>query len=146
MKLVPINLIDPGKIKRIRGVAYAMRVSPSVCNRLVETAKGILLKFLPDVYIVSDHQKGPNAGNSPAFGITLVAETINGTFLCAEACSQPKGSISDGNIPEDIATEATYRLLEEIYRVIKFLIYNKSSKLIKLTFNRVVVLIQTIKV
>jgi RNA 3'-terminal phosphate cyclase-like protein len=40
MKLLPINLTDPGKIKRIRGIAYAMRVAPAVCNRLVETAKG----------------------------------------------------------------------------------------------------------
>lgn len=42
--------------------SYAMRVSPSLANRLIETAKGLLLKFLPDVYIYVDHQKGPNAG------------------------------------------------------------------------------------
>ena len=41
---------------------YAMRVSPSLANRLIETAKGLLLKFLPDVYIYVDHQKGQNAG------------------------------------------------------------------------------------
>lgn len=41
MKLLPLNLTDPGKIKRIRGIAYAMRVAPAVCNRLVETAKGL---------------------------------------------------------------------------------------------------------
>lgn len=118
MKLLPVNLTDPGKIKRIRGIAYAMRVAPAICNRMVETAKGVLLKFIPDVYIVSDHQKAVNAGNSPAFGLTLVAETINGTFLCAEACSQPKGSVTKGpNVPEEIAMEATNALLEEIYRV-----------------------------
>lgn len=119
MKLIPINCLDPGKIKRIRGVAYAMRVAPAICNRLVETAKGILLKFIPDVYIISDHQKAINAGKSPAFGITLVAETINGTFLCAEACSKPKDETNEPNIPEDIATQASHALLEEIYRVIR---------------------------
>ena len=41
---------------------FAMRVSPSLANRLIETAKGLLLKFLPDVYIYVDHQKGGNAG------------------------------------------------------------------------------------
>jgi hypothetical protein len=41
---------------------YAMRVSPSLANRLIDTAKGLLLKFLPDVYIYVDHQKGANAG------------------------------------------------------------------------------------
>ena len=118
-KLIPLNLVDPGKIKRIRGIAYAMRVAPTICNRLVETAKGILLKFLPDVYIVTDHQNSATAGKSPAFGLTLVAETINGTFLCAEACSQPRGSSlsSEPNVPEDIATQAAHLLLEEIYRV-----------------------------
>lgn len=119
MKLIPVNLTDPGKIKRIRGIAYAMRVAPAICNRLVESAKGVLLKFIPDVYIISDHQKGENAGNSPAFGLTLVAETINGTFLCGEACSMPKGSQELRNhpsIPEDIGIKAAHNLLEEIYR------------------------------
>ena len=119
IKLIPINLTDPGKIKRIRGIAYAMRVAPAICNRLVETSKGVLLKYLPDVYIVSDHQKKDSAGNSPAFGLTLVAETINGTFLCGEACSLPKGSLGkdkEPSVPEDVALKATHNLLEEIYR------------------------------
>ena len=117
IKLVPINLTDPGKIKRIRGIAYAMRVPPTVCNRMIESAKGVFLKFLPDVYIVIDLQKGENAGKSPAFGITLVAETLNGVFLCAEACSLPKGTIkNEPSVPEDIGIEAANTLLEEIYR------------------------------
>ncbi|RNA31277.1 RNA 3 -terminal phosphate cyclase [Brachionus plicatilis] len=117
MKLIPVNLTDPGKIKRIRGIAYAMRVAPAVCNRMVEKAKGTLLKFIPDIYIISDHQKKDTAGNSPGFGLTLVAETTNGTFLCGEACSTPKGSDSqEPNVPEDIALKATHNLLEEIYR------------------------------
>lgn len=121
IKLLPINLTDPGKIKRIRGIAYAMRVAPAICNRLVETAKGVLLKFLPDVYIVSDHQKKETAGNSPLFGITLVAETINGTFLCGEACSLSRDQLhgvnrQDPSVPEDVALKAAKNLLEEINR------------------------------
>lgn len=117
LKLVPINLTDPGKIKRIRGVAYAMRVPPTVCNRMIESAKGVFLRFLPDVYIVSDHLKGEAAGLSPAFGLTLVAETVNGVFLCAEACSLPKGTMKrEPSVPEDIGLEAARNLLEEIYR------------------------------
>jgi hypothetical protein len=34
-------------------------------NRIVEAAKGVLLKFLPDVYITTDHSKGANSGKSP---------------------------------------------------------------------------------
>jgi len=121
IKLLPINLTDPGKIKRIRGIAYAMRCAPAICNRLVETAKGVLLKLLPDVYIITDHQKRESAGNSPAFGLTLVAETINGTFLCGEACSLSEAAFhgpnkKDPSVPEDIAVLAAKNLLEEIYR------------------------------
>lgn len=117
LKLIPINLTDPGKIKRIRGVAYAMRVAPAVCNRMVEQAKGVLLKLIPDVYIVSDHQKREAAGNSPAFGLTLVAETTAGVFVCGEACSLPKGTHkAEPSVPEDVALRATHNLLEEVYR------------------------------
>ena len=55
---------------------------------------------------------------SPGFGLTLVAETINGSFLCAEMCSNPKGSENyTPTIPEDLGKQASYLLLEEIYRV-----------------------------
>ena len=52
--------------------------------RVVETAKGELLKFLPDVYIYTDHFTGPRSGKSPGFGLTLTAETTTGCFLTAE--------------------------------------------------------------
>jgi RNA 3'-terminal phosphate cyclase-like protein len=120
MKLIPIDLTDPGKIKRVRGIAYSMLVAPAICNRMIETAKGIMLKFLPDVYIVSDHQNKEKSGKSPAFGITLVAETINGTFLCGEACSLPINMLKDTkynpSVPEQVAHEAANNLIEEIYR------------------------------
>lgn len=80
----PVQVVEQGKIKRVRGVAWAVRVSPAVANRLVETAKGELLRFLPDVYIYTDHWAGARAGNSPGFGITLTAETTTGCFLTAE--------------------------------------------------------------
>ena len=56
---------DQGKIKRIRGVAWATRVSPAVANRMIESAKGVLLKFIPDVYIYADHFTGSKSGKSP---------------------------------------------------------------------------------
>lgn len=58
-----------------------------------------------------------NLCRSPGFGITLVAETTNGAFLTAEACSNPKGSTEPPSVPEDIGKEAANLLLEEIYRV-----------------------------
>ena len=37
----PVQVMDQGKIKRIRGVAWGVRVSPSMANRVVESAKGV---------------------------------------------------------------------------------------------------------
>lgn len=47
----------------------------------------VMLNFLPDVYINTDQCRGPNAGKSPGFGISLIAETNEKTFYCAEAVS-----------------------------------------------------------
>ena len=109
-----VQVVEQGKIKRIRGVAWAVRVSPSVVNRLVETAKGVLLQFLPDVYIHTDHVTGANSGKSPGFGLTLTAETEAGVMLSAEVCSGPT---SEGRaVPEELAEQGANRLLEEIFR------------------------------
>ncbi|XP_054708796.1 RNA 3'-terminal phosphate cyclase-like protein [Uloborus diversus] len=111
-----LQCTDPGKVRRIRGVAYAVRLSPTMASRMVDAAKGILLKFIPDVYIYTDHYKGKHSGKSPGFGLTLVAETTGGSFYCGEACSEPQGSEKDFVVPEEIARRAAYELLEEIYR------------------------------
>merc|ERR1719384_1145796 len=112
--LRPVQVSDQGKIKRIRGVAWAVRVSPAVANRVVESAKGPLLKFLPDVYIYTDHYTGKMSGKSPGFGLTLTAETTTGTFLSAEVCS---GEAAGGTtVPEDLGLDGARRLLEEVYR------------------------------
>lgn len=114
-QLKSIQNLDCGKIKRIRGIVYAVRVSPKIANRIVDTAKGILLKFIPDVYIHTDHNQGNKSGKSPGFGITLVAETLTDVFYTGEMLSNPSGS-NDISIPEDIAKQAAYNLLEEIFR------------------------------
>lgn len=113
-QLKPAQLTDQGKIKRIRGTAWAVRVSPSVPNRVVEAAKGVLLKFLPDVYIHTDHCTGSKSGKSPGFGLTLFAETTTGAMLAADICSNPSGSAP--TVPEELGREGAARLLEEIYR------------------------------
>ncbi|KAJ7986878.1 hypothetical protein DPEC_G00332970 [Dallia pectoralis] len=113
--LVSVNLTDPGKIKRIRGIAYSVRVSPQMANRLVDSARSILNKFIPDIYIYTDHMKGDKSGKSPGFGLTLVAETLNGTFLCAEQVSTPQGQ-GEPVLPEDLGRNCAKLLLDEIYR------------------------------
>jgi len=112
--LRPVQVMEQGKIKRVRGVAWAVRVSPSVVNRMVEVAKGLLLQFLPDIYIYTDHATGANSGKSPGFGLTLTAETTTGVMLSAEYChGADQGTRA---VPEDIAEKAAHLLMEEIFR------------------------------
>lgn len=111
----PVQLTEAGKIKRIRGTAFSVRVSPQMANRIVDSARSILNKFIPDIYIYTDHMKGPNSGKSPGFGLVLVAETLNGVFLGAEVVSTPQGQ-GEMQLPEDLGRNCAKLLLEEIYR------------------------------
>ncbi|XP_014665014.1 PREDICTED: RNA 3'-terminal phosphate cyclase-like protein [Priapulus caudatus] len=114
-KLRPLQLTDVGKVRRVRGVAYAARVSPAVANRCVDAARSVLNRFLPDVYIYTDHARGAASGKSPGFGVSLVAETTAGTFLGAEVSSHAAGLGLPPSVPEDLGREAAHALLEEIY-------------------------------
>lgn len=114
-QLRPIQFTDPGMVKRIRGTSYALRVSPTMSNRMVEATKGVMLKFLPDVYINTDQCRGKQSGKSPGFGINLTAETTNGIFYCAEQVSNVISEDKEPSVPEDVGTNAAQRLLNEIY-------------------------------
>ncbi|XP_058833572.1 probable RNA 3'-terminal phosphate cyclase-like protein [Topomyia yanbarensis] len=103
-------------VKRIRGMAYCCKVSPAMANRTVESAKGVMLNFLPDVYINTDQQKGKRSGNSPGYGVNLVAETTDKTMFSAESISRTLESGGNPSIPEELGKEAAMKLLDEIYR------------------------------
>lgn len=60
----------------------------------MDSAKGVMLKFLPDVYINTDQNKGKISGNSPGYGINLVAETTDGVFFTAEGGSGSKHEVN----------------------------------------------------
>ncbi|CAK8985265.1 unnamed protein product [Durusdinium trenchii] len=108
----PIELLNEGKVKRVRGVAYTTKVSPQFAARMVDAARGVLNDFLPDVWVYTDHCKGEACGNSPGYGISLVAETIARSLKSADACA----SISEEEemSPESVGTHAAQRLLAEI--------------------------------
>lgn len=115
--LRPIQNLNPGMVKRIRGTVYASKVSPALANRTVESAKGVLLNFLPDIYIHTDQNRGKLSGNSPGFGINLVAETNEGIFYSAEIISNVPGSDNfEPSVPEDLGKDAANKLLDEIFR------------------------------
>ncbi|CAG2116659.1 unnamed protein product [Medioppia subpectinata] len=115
--LRPVQCLSAGKVKRVRGIAFATRVSPQIANRMVAEAKGILLKYIPDIYIYTDHLKGAKSGKSRGFGLCLWAETTTGIFYTGDAVSHPSGSGKETEaVAEDIAVEATHALLNDIYR------------------------------
>lgn len=130
----PIQWTEQGRIRRIRGIAYATRVSPQVANRIVEAAREALQGFISDVHIYTDVYRGHDAGKSPGWALTLVAESTTGALMSSEMSrsgskeeevphARPKGFVSDVTqdqdtilTPEDIATIASHALLEEIER------------------------------
>jgi RNA 3'-terminal phosphate cyclase-like protein len=119
--LTAVAWVDEGMVKRVRGVAYSARVSPQMSNRMVDAARGVLNAFLPDVYVFTDHSSGAEAGNSPGYGVSLVAETTSGCLISAEgaAVGEARGDDEEEEkaapvLPEDIGTRAAMQLLEEI--------------------------------
>lgn len=117
-----LHLMNSGKIKRIRGVAYSTGVSGSNNARMIDTARGILNPFGADTYIFSDVSSAaivpaPERNNAAAkkkigvgFGLSLVAESSTGCLYSADLASPPSG----GQPPEDIGKQCAYQLLENI--------------------------------
>ncbi|KAF7363540.1 18S rRNA biogenesis protein [Mycena sanguinolenta] len=105
-----LNFVEPGKIKRIRGIAHAVRVNPQFSNRMIEASRSVLNRYIPDIYLYSDVYKGEESGKSPGYALSLLAESTTSALHCSEAISQP------GVAPEDIALQATRALLAEIDR------------------------------
>ena len=78
----------------------------ATCARVVASARGVLNRALPDVFIYADH----SGGESPGFGVTLVAETTGGAVLCAEVDARA------GELPEQVGQRGAMLLLEEVAR------------------------------
>ncbi|KAL8243567.1 hypothetical protein R6Q59_009825 [Mikania micrantha] len=119
-----VHLMNSGRIKRIRGVAYSTGVSGQNNARMIESARGVLNSFVGDVYIFSDvssaqlvsvpDKNDPNKKKKVGlgFGLSLVAETSSATLYSADAASGPEG----GEVPEDVGKRAALMLLESIQR------------------------------
>jgi RNA 3'-terminal phosphate cyclase-like protein len=119
-----VHLMNPGRVKTIRGVAYATGVSPINNARMIEAARGILNQFAGDIYIYSDFgsaqlvdsmtRDNPNAKKKVGlgFGLSLVAESSSGCLYSADAASPPEG----GQPPEDIGRMCAFQLLESVQR------------------------------
>lgn len=103
-----IHALETPKMSAIRGVAYCTRVSPSIVNRIIESARNVLRPTGVEVNITADVWRGENSGKSPGFGVTLVAELKKGWRVFAE------GTGLAGSLPEDLGERVAYQLLDEL--------------------------------
>ena len=53
----------------------------------------MLNRLLADVFVFTDHMSGPEAGLSPGYGVTLVAETTTGRHISAEAVAAAENMV-----------------------------------------------------
>jgi RNA 3'-terminal phosphate cyclase-like protein len=119
-----LHLLNPGRVKKIRGVAYSTGTSGSNNARMIEAARGILNPFVADTYIFSDVSAAalvpsPEKDNPAAkkkvglgFGLSLVAESSTGCLYSADTASPPTG----GQPPEEVGQACAYQLLESVAR------------------------------
>ncbi|PYI06185.1 18S rRNA biogenesis protein [Aspergillus sclerotiicarbonarius CBS 121057] len=117
-----LHLMNAGRIKKVRGVAYSVGVSASNNARMIETTRGILNPLVPDTYVFSDVSSAPLVPapekSNPSgkkkiglgFGLSLVAESSTGCLFSADVACPPGG----GEAPEDIGKQCAYQLLEAV--------------------------------
>lgn len=112
---------SPGRVRRIRGVAYSTGVSASNNARMIHAAREILNPLVSDIHIAAQYDQAPlvptgdKAGSKRrlgiGFGLSLVAESSAvGVFYSADVVVPPKGGV----VPEDIGKNCAYQLLETI--------------------------------
>ncbi|KAI6780192.1 uncharacterized protein J7T54_000098 [Emericellopsis cladophorae] len=112
---------SPGRIKRIRGVAYSTGVSASNNARMIHSAREILNPFVSDVHIAAQYDQAPLVATGDktgskrrlgiGYGLSLVAESsAAGVIYSADVVVPPSG----GEVPEDIGKRCAYQLLETI--------------------------------
>ncbi|KAB8621916.1 hypothetical protein FH972_026025 [Carpinus fangiana] len=115
-----LHLMNPGKVKSVRGVAYSTGVAGTNNYRMIDTARSILNSLVPDTYIFSDTSSAPFLPSKDkaapkrkigiGFGLSLVAESSSGCLYSADVVSAPDG----GEAAEDIGRQCALQLLDTI--------------------------------
>ena len=76
---------------------------------MVDGARSVLNDLLADVYIFTDHMTGLEAGQSPGYGMMLVAETTTGCFISAECTASTASKVSDTSCMASTASRVMTR-------------------------------------
>ncbi|KAM3556695.1 hypothetical protein MY1884_004924 [Beauveria asiatica] len=112
---------NPGRVKRIRGVAYSTGVSASNNGRMIYSAREVLNPLVSDIHIAAQYDQAPlvPTGDKSSskrrlgigYGLSLVAESNSvGVIYSADVVVPPSG----GQVPEEIGKQCAYQLLETI--------------------------------
>ncbi|PNY23726.1 RNA 3'-terminal phosphate cyclase-like protein [Tolypocladium capitatum] len=111
---------NPGRIKRIRGVAYCTGVSASNNARMIHSAREVLNPLVSDIHVAAQYDQAPLVPTDKAgskrrlgigFGLSLVAESSSVGVLYSADVVVPS---SGGVVPEEIGKRCAYQLLEAI--------------------------------
>jgi len=105
-QLRSVKLLERGKIRRVRGIAFSCRTAPDLPQRAATSAKGVLLQILPDVYVVSDVDKNSRGSG---YGVILVAETTSKLAVVSQE------TIAEGReSAEEVGRRAAMLLLDQV--------------------------------
>ena len=112
--LAPFDWTNEGKIKRIRGVAFTSKLPSSFTTQMIDTCRGVLNNFIPDVWIVVDNYKDKELDKiSPGYGISITAETKEGFSLSTDLMNDKEDLTKNAN---DISKECSIKFLNDIYK------------------------------
>jgi RNA 3'-terminal phosphate cyclase-like protein len=112
----------PGRVRRIRGVAYCTGISASNNARMIHAAREVLNPFLSDIHIAAQYDQAPllpdersKSGQKKrvglGFGLSLVAEAgAVGVLYSADEVAPSEGGVT----PEEVGKRCAYQLLEVI--------------------------------
>ena len=81
---------------------------------MVDTCRGVLNNFLPDVWIAVDNFKDKDLDKiSPGYGISITAETKEGFALSTDLMNDKEDLTKNAN---DISKECSMKFLNDIYK------------------------------
>lgn len=108
--LESVSLIEEGKVKKIRGIAYSCNVNPTLATRMIDSIRSVFNDYIPDVWIHADHYKKDKGGLSKGYGVSIIAESTTECLISTDEIYQ-MGDVSD---PEKLGETAAKLLLDEI--------------------------------
>jgi RNA 3'-terminal phosphate cyclase-like protein len=110
---------SPGRVKRVRGVAYCTGVSASNNARMIHAARGVLNPLVSDVHVAAQYDQAPMVPSGDGgkkrtgigFGLCLIAESSSeGVIYSADVPAPSTGGVT----PEEVGKQCAYQLLEVI--------------------------------